>query len=150
MFAQLHDAQAVCKFFGSSRKPQRLYSGWMWSTFHRRGQRGGTEKFDCSPVVTVVSSTYDCFQDIKSLRDDAFRNVEDRMPDEFVRMDTSANQAYDKAKELRGRQATGTCAVSSRNATCDPAGAALITMVEGTEELRKVNEALAVLYVWRP
>ena len=64
---------------------------------------GGTEKFDCSPLDTVVNSTYDCFQAIKSLRDDAYRNVADRMPDEFVQMDTSSNEAYDKAKELRGQ-----------------------------------------------
>ena len=32
---QLHEAQAVCKFLGSSRKSQRLDSGLMWSTFMR-------------------------------------------------------------------------------------------------------------------
>jgi hypothetical protein len=62
---------------------------------------GGTEKFDCAPLDSVMSSTYDCFQAIKSLRDDAFHNVENRMPEEFTKMDSSAHQTYDKAKEIR-------------------------------------------------
>lgn len=62
---------------------------------------GGTEKFDCSPLDAAISSTYDCFQAVKSLRDDAFRNVEDRLPGEFSKSDSSAHETYDRVKEVR-------------------------------------------------
>jgi len=62
---------------------------------------GRTEKFDCSPLDTVFNGASDCVQAIKSFKNDAYTNTSNRMPDEFLNMESSAQRTWEAVIEIR-------------------------------------------------
>ena len=60
-----------------------------------------TEKVDCSALEQVTSRSMECFQAAKSLREDGFRNMSDRIPDKVVEASEQSGKIFEESSGRR-------------------------------------------------
>jgi hypothetical protein len=59
------------------------------------------DKVECSALEQVSSKAMEYFQAAKPLRDDAYRNTSDRVPDKFVQLSEQAGKFFEEANSRR-------------------------------------------------
>jgi len=74
------------------------------------------DKVECSALEQVSSKAMECFQAAKSLRDDAYRNTSDRVPDKFVQLSDKQESSLRKQIAVEPQPATRVSVVSGHPA----------------------------------